>query len=141
MSPLALATLVAALLGILFVAGCGSSAGAGAAGGTADAPIDASLPAINLTAPGLTGAGEVPTFEWEAVSGAARYRLVVLNGSGAPLWAWNGTETRVNLGGLPGDRPEGVSGPVIDTGSSWSVAAFDANGKTLATSAIRSVSP
>jgi hypothetical protein len=67
--------------------------------------------------------------------------LVVLDGNGELLWAWNGPGTKVNLGGLPGERPEGVSGPVISQGSSWSVIAFDESGKTLATSDIRSVSP
>ena len=129
-----------AMLLMLFSAGCGSSDDGGRKE-TAGTPIDAGLPAINLIAPDTTGAGEVPGFEWEAVEGAARYRLVVLDGSGAILWAWNGAEAKVNLGGLPGERPEGVSGPVITAGSSWSVVAFDAGGDALAVSSIRPVSP
>jgi hypothetical protein len=66
---------------------------------------------------------------------------VVIDGNGAMLWAWNGPETRVNLGGYPDKRPEGVSGPEITAGSSWSVSAFDQAGKPLAVSEIRPVSP
>jgi hypothetical protein len=134
-----------AILLLLFISGCGSSGDSDGNNGGGEAvsgtPIDAGLPTIDLIAPETTAAGEVPFFEWEPVEGAARYRLVVLDGSGTMLWAWSGAETKVNLGGLPGERPEGVSGPVINAASSWSVVAFDANGKALAVSIIRPVSP
>lgn len=134
----ALAFLLTLILA-LAASGCGSSGdGSGESAGT---PIDASLPSINLKAPATEGAGEVPAFEWDAVDGAERYRLVVLDGDGQPLWAWNGAETKVNLGGLPGERPEGTPGPVITPGSTWSVAAFDAEGNALAVSELRPVSP
>lgn len=141
-----IATAFMVLLIAALSAGCGSSgAGDGGDGGggetAAGTTIDAGVPGITLMAPAMDEAGEVPIFEWEAVTGAARYRLVVLDGSGATLWAWNGAETKVNLGGLPGERPEGVGGPVIDAGSSWSVVAFDDNGSPLAASDIRPVSP
>lgn len=128
------------LLAVVILPGCGSSENGGgeSAAGT---PIDAGLPALTLIAPETTGAGEVPGFEWEGVDGAVRYRLVVLDGNGEPLWSWNGAETKVNLGGLPGERPEGVSGPVITAGSTWSVVAFDADGTALAVSNLRPVSP
>jgi len=130
------------LLASLLTAGCGSSSdSAGGGGSSAGSPIDAGLPTINLTAPANSGAGEVPSFEWEPVTGADRYRLVVLDGNGAMLWAWNGPETRVNLGGLAEQRPEGVSGPVITPGSTWSVTAFNPAGQPLAVSDLRPVSP
>lgn len=128
------------LLLTLVAAGCGGNGGDGGEEATGEL-IAPGLPEIKLTAPATTGAGEVPTFEWEVVDGAARYRLVVLDGNGDILWAWNGSETKVNLGGLPGERPEGVSGPIISAGSSWSVIALDDNGKTIATSSSRFVSP
>lgn len=137
---LATATALFLLLASVLVTGCGSSENDGQEG-SAGTPIDAGLPALTLIAPETTGAGEVPAFEWEAVDGAARYRLVVLGGSGEPLWSWNGAETKVNLGGLPGERPEGVSGPVIAADSTWSVVAFDAEGNALAASNLRPVSP
>lgn len=128
------------LLTALLASGCGASENGGG-DGAVGTPIDAGLPVITLVAPDTSGAGEVPAFEWEAVDGAARYRLVVLGGSGEPLWSWNGAETKVNLGGLPGERPEGVSGPVIAADSTWSVVAFDAEGNALAVSNLRPVSP
>lgn len=137
---LATATALFLLLAAVLVTGCGSSENDGQEGSTGT-PIDAGLPALTLIAPETTGAGEVPSFEWEAVDGAARYRLVVLDGSGEPLWSWNGAETKVNLGGLPGERPEGVSGPVIAADSTWSVVAFDAEGNAIAASNLRPVSP
>lgn len=138
------AALAALLLGLLpvVIAGCGESGNGGGGGGEASGtPIDAGLPKIELTAPDTAGAGEVPGFAWESADGAVSYRLVVLDGSGALLWAWTGADTRVNLGGLPGERPEGVGGPVITAGSSWSVVAFDGSGKAVAVSDIRPVSP
>ncbi|MHB0915526.1 MAG: hypothetical protein ACYC4M_07585 [Thermoleophilia bacterium] len=117
--------------------GCGSSE----TGGGEGAAIDAGLPGINLVSPDVSGAGEVPAFEWEAIEGADRYRLVVLDGGGAMLWAWNGADTRVNLGGVPDERPEQTPGPVITDGSQWSVVAFDAEGTPLAVSELRPVSP
>ena len=125
---------VAVLLVFALAAGCSSGGGGGNA-------IDAGLPTLELTAPGESGAGEVPVFEWAAVEGAVRYRLVVLDGSGAMLWSWNGSDTKVRLGGLPDAYPEGSAGPVIAPGSSWSVVAFGADGKALAVSSVRSVSP
>jgi hypothetical protein len=97
--------------------------------------------AIELVAPPTEGAGEVPSFEWRSVQGAEFYRLVVLDPSQGPIWAWEGTETSVNLGGLPGERPTGDGGPVIVAGSSWSVAALDADGHVVAVSVSRPVSP
>lgn len=136
-----LLALMALLTAVAIWTGCGGSDSAANGEGAGGEAIDAGLPGIELVAPAETGAGEVPTFEWEAVDGAARYRLVVLDGSGAMLWAWNGAETKVNLGGVSDDRPEGAAGPVIDAGSTWSVVAFDADGNPLAASSLRPVSP
>lgn len=130
----------AAVVAILILAtGCGGNGG-GATEGSQDL-ISPGLPAIELVAPATTGAGEVPTFEWNAVDGAVSYRLVIVDGGRNVLWAWTGPDTNVNLGGLPYERPEGEGGPVLTSGSSWSVVALDASGKPLATSSIRSVSP
>lgn len=119
--------------------GGGGGSGGGAVGSPIAAPgLDA---AVELVAPPTEGAGEVPTFEWKAAQGAASYRLVVLDPDGGPTWAWEGAETTVNLGGLPGERPTGEGGPVIVAGSSWSVAALDPDGHVVAVSVSRPVSP
>lgn len=144
------AFLASFLLGLLLVA-CtgdgakegGSNGGAGSTGGTVGSPIAAPglKASVELTGPPTEGAGEVPTFEWKAAEGAASYRLVVLDPNGGPIWAWEGSETTVNLGGLPAERPVGEGGPVIVQGSSWSVAALDAGGHVVAVSVFRPVSP
>lgn len=111
---------VAVLVAVLVVAGaCGSEAAppTGEAGLSLLGPLEAEV-------------GTVPRFEWTEVDGAAKYRLVVL-GSDGPIWAWEGGDTAVNLGGLTGDRPELMPGPVIEAGTSWSVVAFDASGGVL----------
>lgn len=89
----------------------------GEAGLTALGPLEAEV-------------GSVPRFEWSAIDGAATYRLAVLGPSG-PIWAWEGEETAVNLGGLTGDRPEAMPGPVVEAGTSWSVAALDTSGRII----------
>lgn len=122
------------------VSGCGDS-GSGGGEEAAGTPIDAGLPGIMLLKPAVSGGGEVPSFEWTAVDGAATYRLVVIDSASKPVWSWEGRETSVNLGGLPGERPADVSGPIITPGSSWSVVAFDADGKPVAVSVLRPVSP
>ena len=139
----AAAFLAAALLFLVWavaLAGCGSS-GTGGSEEVSGAPMDAGLPQIKLLKPGASGGGEVPNFVWEAVQDAMRYRLVVTDSAGKLLWAWSGADTAVNLGGLPGDRPADISGPVITPGCNWSVIAFNAAGKAMAASDIRPVSP
>jgi hypothetical protein len=95
---------------------------------------------VELVAPPKTGAGEVPTFEWRAVEGAAAYRLAVLNADGDVVWVWEGEETSIALGGVA-DRPEGSYGPVLTPGSTWSVVALDPTGAVVAVSEVRPVSP
>jgi hypothetical protein len=74
--------------------------------------------------------GSVPTFEWTPIDGAALYRLAVLGPTG-PIWAWEGSATSVNLGGLTGDRPKEMPGPVVLAGTSWSVVALGASDEVL----------
>lgn len=95
---------------------------------------------VELKAPPEEGAGEVPTFEWEPVDGAVAYRMVVLDAGGQAVWAWEGPDTSVSLGGVP-DRPEGAEGPVLTPGSTWSVAALDERGHVVAASPARPASP
>lgn len=94
---------------------------------------------VTLLAPPEQGAGEVPVFEWEPVTGAAAYRLAVLQG-GDVVWAWEGEAISVTLGGVA-DRPEGEYGPLLTGPGSWSVVAVDAQGAILAVSEVRPVVP
>jgi hypothetical protein len=119
----------------LALTGC---VGAGQSGPPIEAPgIDAT---VQLTAPPATGAGSIPTFEWSAVEGASVYRLAVTNDSGDATWAWEGTATSIELGAVPG-RKEGDGGPILTSGSTWSVVALDADGHVIAVSTLRPVSP
>lgn len=96
---------------------------------------------MELLAPPTSGAGEAPHFEWRAVDGAASYRLFILDGAGAPLWAWQGPETSVWMGGTSRQRREGEAGPSIVAGSTWTIAALDAEDHVLAISEVRPVAP
>lgn len=112
----------------------------------AEAPAPAGVPLLDgvdqlgVLGPPATGAGEVPLFSWQAVTGAATYDLVIVTPAG-PLWAYSGAATEIRLGGLPFDRPEGVSGPVLVAGSCWSVVARDSAGHVTAASEFLLVSP
>lgn len=103
-------------------------------------PLIAGLSEIVVLGPPSSEAGEAPQFRWEPVAAAASYGLVVL-GSDGPIWAWQGEETGVWLGGLPFERPPGVTGPVIVAGSCWSVVALDGDGHVVAASEFLAVSP
>lgn len=137
-----------ALAGLVALVACTGGGGGDGNGGTAGDGENGTEPvgggavqaAVELTAPPEEGAGEVPTFEWEPVESAAAYRMVVLDAEGRAVWAWEGPDTSVALGGVP-DRPEGAEGPVLTPGSTWSVAALDAEGHVLAVSPARSASP
>lgn len=87
------------------------------------------------------GVGTKPLFEWKAVSGAARYELIVYDAAGAPYWAWDGTQTKVYLGGGNTQPPADSAGPSVTAGYSWSVVAFNDNDKVVAASDARPVSP
>ena len=139
------------VLVVLALAACTSGDGDGdtSGGPGAGAPEGSPVPAIDapgvegrvaLLAPPEVGAEEVPEFEWEAVPAAATYRLAVHDEGGDVLWAWEGEATSVALGGVA-DRPEGEPGPVLEGPASWSVVAVDPEGRVVAVSAIRPVSP
>lgn len=98
---------------------CGASGG-GSTGG----------PDSKAIGPLTAEVGSVPTFEWSPVDGAALYRLAVLGPAG-PIWAWEGSATSINLGGLSGDRPKEMPGPVVLAGTSWSVVALGDSGEVL----------
>lgn len=87
------------------------------------------------------GVGTKPLFEWKAVSGVARYELIVYDDAGAPYWAWDGSQTKVHLGGGETQPPEDSAGPSLGAGYSWSVVAFDSNDKVVAASDTQSISP
>lgn len=110
------------------------------------AAVGASVPTrelspVVLVGPAKAGAGEVPKFSWKPVRGATRYDLVVVDRRDRPVWAWTGSATKVNLGGLPGKRPRGAPGPVVTKGCRWAVFAFDDAGRPVAVSEFRPVSP
>jgi hypothetical protein len=142
-----LVSLPAACTGDSGTEGGGDAGAASGSGGAVPTAVGSPLvepdvaATLELLAPPTEGAGEVPTFSWAAVSGASTYRLVVLDGDRGPIWAWEGAETSVNLGGLPNERPAGEPGPVIGPGSSWSVTALDDEGHVVAVSPSRPVSP
>lgn len=86
------------------------------------APLDFGLPPLLLTEPGVTGAGQRPTFAWEAVAGATANTLAVVTDTGEPLWAWQGPEPAVIIGGWPATPPPEAPGPLLlgaSTCSSW----------------------
>jgi hypothetical protein len=119
----------------------GGDGGGGGGDGQIGTPLEApGVAAVELVGPPAEGAGEVPTFEWKPVQGAAAYHLVVKDADGNAVWAWQGEATSVALGGVP-DRPAAAEGPVLSAGSSWSVSALDGEGHVLAVSVLRPVSP
>lgn len=103
-------------------------------------PLLEGLAPIEVLGPPESEAGETPLFRWSPVEGASTYDLVVLSPD-APIWAWQGPETRIYMGGLEIEPPEGLSVPVIVTGSCWSVVALDAEDQLVAASEFLPVSP
>ncbi len=144
--------LVPALLAVIVVtAACGSGDESEAPGvepsidraadvAPSGPPLVEGIPSVDVLGPPESGAGEVPLFRWEPVAGASRYLVAVLGPDG-PLWGWQGEETEIYLGGLPFERPPGIAGPVIVTGTCWSVMARDAEGHVMAVSEFLPVSP
>jgi hypothetical protein len=96
---------------------------------------------VKLVGPAEHGAGTAPTFRWTAVPGAARYQLFVRDAQGRPIWAWEGTDTSVRLGGLSIDLPAAAPGPRLTPGATWLVLALGADGKVRAVSEVRPASP
>ena len=120
--------------------GAATTVGGQAGVAPAGAPLIEGLPMVVVLGPPESDAGDVPLFRWEAVAGAAIYDVAVIGPDG-PLWAWQGAETEVYLGGLPFERPPGWAGPVIAPGSCWSVVARDADGHVFAVSEFLPISP
>lgn len=150
----------AQIMGLLMLSAVISACGVTSPGGQTDIPATAEIsdqPQIEeaagesfITGPGLEsvklltpvdGAGEKPLFAWEAVSGAGYYQLVVFDEAGKPYWAWEGNGTQIHLGGTQDQPPLESSGPVIESGYSWAVIAYDAQGNVLASSDVRPISP
>jgi len=100
----------------------------------------AGIKKITVLGPPERNAGQTPMFSWKPAPGASTYQVVVLAPDG-PLWAWQGEETKVRLGGLPTKPPAGTSGPVLVAGSCWSVTALDEAGHVVAASSLRPASP
>jgi len=89
------------------------------------------LPAFDIDVPS-TGAGERPLLAWDAVDGAAGYRLWLSTSAGRPYWAWSGTATEVWLGGTHDEpRPEAV-GPILIEPMTLTVIAMSADGHPIA---------
>jgi hypothetical protein len=148
--------IAAAMAAAAVLAACGGGsapAAAPAAAPTAPAAVPAAAPAgvattidrpaaladlasVELREPGVTDAGPAPVFAWDAVDGAATYRLSVLGPDG-PRWAWEGDATSIRYGGVE----DGQAGPAIVAGSWWSVSAMDPSGELVAASVLRRVSP
>jgi hypothetical protein len=104
-------------------------------------PLDLGLASVTLLSPATTGAGERPAFSWVAVDGAASYALAVVTTEDEPLWAWQGAETEVILGGWSTPPPAEAFGPLLLGDANWFVVAFDAAGQPIANSVIRPVAP
>jgi hypothetical protein len=136
-------TIAAVALAITALAGCGGG------GDDADEPADettttgaeaaASEPAI----PGLEllDAEPVddalrPLLSWSPFDGASRYSVLVLDADGAAVWAWEGADTQVHLGGGTDEPlPDDVEGPTTERAATWFVVAHDAEGTPVAASA------
>ena len=84
---------------------------------------------------------ESGVFSWVAVDGAASYALAVVTTEDEPLWAWQGAETEVILGGWSTPPPAEAFGPLLLGDANWFVVAFDAAGQPIANSVIRPVAP
>jgi hypothetical protein len=139
-----LASLIASLA--LVAAGCGGSSGSAPAGEAVTEAAPATEPAASVTVPapadGLApiavptgaGGGAQPLLEWEPVSGAASYDVVLYDADGAPYWAWSGETTQVAVG-------DGAADPTVTAGMTWSVTAYDADGTPLAGATALPIAP
>jgi len=85
--------------------------------------------------------GARPALSWAPVAGAATYRVVLLDATGRPYWAWQGPSPEVVVGATGKPMPPAASGPRVVKGSTWTVAAFDATGRPIALSTPLTVSP
>jgi hypothetical protein len=132
------------LIGLL--AGCHASRPAhvgrsATSAGASHLATPAGVGEVQLVAPPEHGAGATPMFRWNAVSGADRYQLFVRDAQGQPIWAWQGGDTSVRLGGLSIVAPAGAAGPRLTAGATWLVLALANDGGVRAVSAVRAVNP
>ena len=87
-----------------------------------------------------TGLGARPLLRWEAADGAVSYVVSVNAPSGGPMWAWEGSVTEVPFGGGPADDPD-TTGAQLVSPATWFVAALDADGVVIASSAPADLAP
>lgn len=95
------------------------------------------LETITLVVP--TEGGSHPLLEWEPVSGATAYWIVVRDGSGEPYWAWSGSTTGVRFGG--GESTDLNQTAALHEAMTWSVFGFDDAGALIALSDVESLAP
>lgn len=96
-------------------------------------------PPITLFTSG-SGLGARPLLRWDAVESATAYVVSVNALDGGPLWTWQGSATEVPFGGGPADDPD-TTGAQLTGPATWFVAAIDADGLVLATSAVADLEP
>jgi len=95
---------------------------------------------IRLSTP-TRGRGDRPTLTWDPVAGATGYRVVLLDATRRPYWAWRGDTSSVVVGATPKAEPPAAGGPRVTRGSTWTVVALDATGRPIGLSAPRALSP
>ena len=105
---------------------------------TTDEPAVEREPAFPVLATAPTEPGPRPLLSWDAVEGAARYDLMVLNAEGVAYWGWSGTETAIHLGGI--EDPDAAGAWVFEP-LTWVVTARDADGQPLALSEQATLEP
>ena len=103
-------------------------------------PLLEGLDPIRVLGPPGADAGPTPAFEWEPVAGAESYRLVVLGPDG-PVWAWEGPETKIWLGGFGVEPTPGATRLGIVDETCWSVVGRDAERSIVAASPLLPISP
>ncbi|HEX4983472.1 MAG TPA: hypothetical protein VFV63_17330 [Ilumatobacteraceae bacterium] len=87
-----------------------------------------------------TGLGARPLLRWEAAEGAVSYVVSVNTPSGGPMWAWEGSVTEVSFGGGPADDLDTTGAQLVGP-ATWFVAALDADGVVIASSAPADLAP
>lgn len=95
---------------------------------------------IRLTPPARPR-GVRPVLTWGPVAGATDYRVVLLDATRRPYWAWQGGVPTVVVGATGKPMPPAAGGPRVVKGSTWTVAAFDAAGRPIALSAPGALGP
>ena len=102
-------------------------------------PLLEGVPLLQIITP-TAAVGIRPLLEWETIEGAATYRAVVLDADGNIAWAWIGDGISIPYGGaeFPADYGDG---PMVTTGSTWSVVALDSQREVIAISERRELEP